>query len=118
MSTAIKTRKGCLMLIQERHSWTSAQMYRQERATYRFVIVTKANRAGLAILGEAKGGVFVSLALPNVTRYAIGEDKVSRDKAPAFLARLAESYDTFAEANTRSEEHTSELQSHVNLVCR
>src|SRR5260370_26170545 len=35
----------------------------------------------------------------------------------AFLARPS-SRDTFKAAGVRSEEHTSELQSHLNLVCR
>src|SRR4051812_49927627 len=57
----------------------------------------------------------VRLALPDTFDVVLlqGEAEYFSDRGVP-----EEAADAFAEKNSRSEEHTSELQSHVNLVCR
>src|SRR5438477_4677939 len=55
-------------------------------------------------------GVLTSTALYSVSLFVMGSGNLSLGSA--------ESLTTWAERLGRSEEHTSELQSHVNLVCR
>src|SRR6266480_6029390 len=48
----------------------------------------------------------------------VGADAADLEKARPYLAPLCSTIRHFGAVGSRSEEHTSELQSHVNLVCR
>src|SRR5690242_21037442 len=69
-----------------------------------------------AISGKPAGNIAYPGSVTSSARSQAVTDLVGRD---AELQRLDELTDNLASSGgARSEEHTSELQSHVNLVCR
>src|SRR5690606_39825076 len=66
---------------------------------------------------RAKGIVLQGAGLP-IVLVAIDWIGIANESQDAFKAALAEAANTLPERVARSEEHTSELQSRENLVCR
>src|SRR5690242_21363153 len=81
---------------------------------FRSVGVTDDVGGGLAVGRGGRGGELVGVSLAG---YRI---KLVSDAAYGMIQAIAESHhgENQQRADLRSEEHTSELQSHGNLVCR
>src|SRR5260370_24682842 len=62
-----------------------------------------------------------STLFPYTTLFRSGWPRATRTRAPAFTGAMAarrSARSCLCSIQVRSEEHTSELQSHLNLVCR
>src|SRR5690606_40475325 len=93
-------------------SWSLLTLPRPPRAT--LFPYTTLFRSHLALLLERQGGDRSRLPLYGIP-FAV-KDNIDAAGFPTTAACPAYSYDPPADA--RSEEHTSELQSRENLVCR
>src|SRR5579864_5462976 len=71
----------------------------------------------IAVLFAANLGVVMWLLLRHTAQPAVDHPPPAA-AAPQALAPVAPEPAALAKSPPRSEEHTSELQSHVNLVCR
>src|SRR5207247_8955668 len=64
------------------------------------------------------GSVYVGLNLLFAALYSLGHNSIAGTTTHGFLDCFFFSVQTLATVGYRSEEHTSELQSRVDLVCR
>src|SRR5438477_4579649 len=74
-------------------------------------IASNARRSALALACAAAFGLAAPAAEARITRFVVDP---ALSQSPTFEGRTFGSVGAYE----RSEEHTSELQSHVNLVCR
>src|SRR5262249_58449242 len=81
---------------------------------FRSLMQVGGHTAGQAIVTVATAAGPVVLASDAVHYY----EELERDRPFSTVASLADMYAAFDQIRERSEEHTSELQSLTNLVCR
>src|SRR5256885_3648604 len=86
-----------------------------ERLCYVYGVVAASTKAATAPKGIERGEVRL---IPNGDYAALATSVSAEDYAPARVEALTADVDWVSERAMRSEEHTSELQSPCNLVCR